>query len=217
MTERLEIKAALTVDDAGTITGIAWPFGSPDRVGDVIEKGAFTSPEILPMLFAHDQGQVIGVWDEISETPDGLTVSPFFEFFEDHGEESTFTACMDTAGIEPPVFTDDSGPKSATGEIEKIFDEDPEPSVYHGRTNSLARAEIMVGQLIDAAAALARIVNDYKRHEIDARISEIEQSDLSGPDAKKKAFADMAELKKMRDQLDKQVRWTFPQWKVMGE
>lgn len=74
MTERLEIKAALTVDDAGTITGIAWPFGSPDRVGDVIEKGAFTSPEILPMLFAHDQGQVIGVWDEISETPDGLTV-----------------------------------------------------------------------------------------------------------------------------------------------
>lgn len=74
MTERLEIKAALTVDDAGTITGIAWPFGSPDRVGDVIEKGAFASPEVLPMLFAHDQGQVIGVWDEISETPDGLTV-----------------------------------------------------------------------------------------------------------------------------------------------
>lgn len=74
MSERLEIKAALTVDDAGTITGIAWPFGSPDRVGDVIEKGAFTSPEVLPMLFAHDQAQVIGVWDELSETPNGLTV-----------------------------------------------------------------------------------------------------------------------------------------------
>lgn len=74
MTDRLEIKAALTVDDAGTITGIAWPFGSPDRVGDVIEKGAIASPEVLPMLFAHDQAQVIGVWDEITETPDGLTV-----------------------------------------------------------------------------------------------------------------------------------------------
>ncbi|MBP2446376.1 phage major capsid protein [Rhizobium leguminosarum] len=74
MSERLEFKAALTVDDAGTITGIAWPFGSPDRVGDVIEKGAFASPEVLPMLFAHDQGQVIGVWDQIEETPDGLTV-----------------------------------------------------------------------------------------------------------------------------------------------
>ncbi|RFB95342.1 capsid protein [Rhizobium leguminosarum bv. trifolii] len=74
MSERLEIKAALTVDDAGTITGIAWPFGSPDRVGDVIEKGAITSPDVLPMLFAHDQAQVIGVWDQIEETPDGLTV-----------------------------------------------------------------------------------------------------------------------------------------------
>lgn len=74
MSEHLEFKAALTVDDAGTITGIAWPFGSPDRVGDVIEKGAFASPEVLPMLFAHDQGQVIGVWDQIEETPDGLTV-----------------------------------------------------------------------------------------------------------------------------------------------
>ncbi|UXT48181.1 phage major capsid protein [Agrobacterium tumefaciens] len=74
MTDRLEIKAALTVDDAGTITGLAWPFGSPDRVGDVIEKGAIASPEVLPMLFAHDQAQVIGVWDEIAETADGLTV-----------------------------------------------------------------------------------------------------------------------------------------------
>lgn len=74
MSERLEIKAALTVDDAGTITGIAWPFGSPDRAGDVIGKGAMTFPDALPMLFAHDQTQPIGVWNEINETPDGLTV-----------------------------------------------------------------------------------------------------------------------------------------------
>jgi HK97 family phage major capsid protein/HK97 family phage prohead protease len=74
MTDRREIKAALTIDDAGTITGMAWPFGSPDRVGDVIERGAIHSPEVLPMLFAHDQAQVIGVWDQIEETPDGLTV-----------------------------------------------------------------------------------------------------------------------------------------------
>ncbi|MCS3740235.1 phage major capsid protein [Rhizobium sp. BK661] len=74
MTERLEIKAALTVDDTGEISGIAWPFGSPDRVGDLIEKGAITAPATVPMLFAHDQGQVIGVWDSITETNDGLTV-----------------------------------------------------------------------------------------------------------------------------------------------
>lgn len=71
---RIEIKAALSVDDAGTITGTAWPFGSADRVGDLIEKGAFSSPARLPMLFAHDQGQAIGVWDSISETAQGLTV-----------------------------------------------------------------------------------------------------------------------------------------------
>ncbi|GAA4111147.1 phage major capsid protein [Aminobacter aganoensis] len=74
MTERLEIKAALTVDDTGEITGLAWPFGSPDRVGDVIEKGAFTAPTSVPMLFAHDQRDTIGVWDQITETAEGLTV-----------------------------------------------------------------------------------------------------------------------------------------------
>lgn len=75
MSQIIEIKAALTVTDAGEITGVAWPFGSPDRVGDVIEKGAFdTAPATLPMLFAHDQGQVVGLWDHIAETPEGLTV-----------------------------------------------------------------------------------------------------------------------------------------------
>ena len=72
--DKLEFKAALSVDDAGTITGTAWPFGSADRVGDLIQKGAFTSPPILPMLFAHDQAQAIGVWDSITETSEGLTV-----------------------------------------------------------------------------------------------------------------------------------------------
>lgn len=70
----LETKADFTVTDAGEITGIAWPFGSPDRVGDVIEKGSFTAPANLPMLFAHDQSQVIGVWDSITETAQGLIV-----------------------------------------------------------------------------------------------------------------------------------------------
>ncbi|WP_241560643.1 phage major capsid protein [Paenirhodobacter populi] len=73
--DRIEIKAQLTVDDAGTITGIAWPFGSADRVGDVIEKGAFASAAVpLPMLDTHDQAKAVGVWNEINETPEGLTV-----------------------------------------------------------------------------------------------------------------------------------------------
>tara|TARA_R110002049_G_scaffold10127_1_gene50175 strand:- start:136697 stop:138253 length:1557 start_codon:yes stop_codon:yes gene_type:complete len=74
MTTRLEFKADLTVTPEGLIEGIAWPFGSADRSGDVIEKGAITAPTSLPMLFAHDQGQVIGVWDQIGETDQGLIV-----------------------------------------------------------------------------------------------------------------------------------------------
>jgi HK97 family phage major capsid protein/HK97 family phage prohead protease len=74
MTDRIEFKASLSVTDTGEITGMAWPFGEPDRVGDVIEKGAIMSPETLPMLFAHDQAQVIGVWDDIEETDEGLSV-----------------------------------------------------------------------------------------------------------------------------------------------
>lgn len=71
---RLEFKAALSVSDAGEITGLAWPFGSADRVGDVIEKGAFAIPSRLPMLFAHDQAQAIGVWESVSEGSEGLQV-----------------------------------------------------------------------------------------------------------------------------------------------
>jgi HK97 family phage major capsid protein/HK97 family phage prohead protease len=72
--QKLEFKAALSVSDAGEITGLAWPFGTPDRVGDLIEKGAFNTPARVPMLFAHDQAQPIGVWESLTETAEGLQV-----------------------------------------------------------------------------------------------------------------------------------------------
>ena len=72
---RIECKAQITVDEAGAVSGIAWPFGTPDRVGDVIEKGAFAKAlPPLPMLASHDQKDTVGVWDEIAETAEGLTV-----------------------------------------------------------------------------------------------------------------------------------------------
>lgn len=72
--QRLEIKSQFGVDDTGAITGKAWVFGTADRMGDIIEKGAFISSSQLPMLFAHDPAEPIGVWDEIAETDDGLSV-----------------------------------------------------------------------------------------------------------------------------------------------
>ncbi len=76
MTLRIDCKAALSLsaDDAsGAIQAIAWPFDTPDRVGDMIERGAFKSAALpLPMLFSHDFKDPIGVWEEATEQPDGL-------------------------------------------------------------------------------------------------------------------------------------------------
>lgn len=72
----LECKADIAVDDAGAISGVAWPFGSADRLGDMIKPGAFkgaVSP--LPMLFAHDPLDPVGAWDVIAEKSDGLHVA----------------------------------------------------------------------------------------------------------------------------------------------
>jgi hypothetical protein len=138
--------------------------------------------------------------------------SPFHEFFGDQGYDLDFELPLALAGIEPPRFEDDRGPEAFVLADETVGVEDP----FSGATGSLGRAEIMVGCLIDSAMSLAKKVNEYKRKEINARLAEIEASDLSEPAAKKAALQDAARLHKMLDQLDKQVRWTFPQWKVMG-
>jgi hypothetical protein len=134
---------------------------------------------------------------------------PFFETDFD----GDFDLPLSLAGIIAPTFDDDRGPKDfvlngATDGVEGAF-----ASVSRG---SLGRAEVTIGSLIDSAVELARHVNRYKRSEIEARIAEIEARDLSDPETKKAAFKDMTRLNKMLDQLDKQVRWTFPQWKVTG-
>lgn len=73
--DKLEIKATLSVTDTGEIIGNAWPFGSADSVGDIITKGAFNfAVEHMPMLYGHNPDDLIGTWDELKETADGLVV-----------------------------------------------------------------------------------------------------------------------------------------------
>ncbi len=73
--DRLEFKTSLTIADEGSVTGLAWPFGTPDRVGDVIQKGAFAkAAPPVPMLFSHDPNDPVGVWDSVEEATDGLRV-----------------------------------------------------------------------------------------------------------------------------------------------
>lgn len=75
MAHKLEVKVALSADDNGELNGTAWPFGIPDRVGDMIEKGAFAGAQLpIPMLFSHRADEPIGVWTSIDETPQGLVV-----------------------------------------------------------------------------------------------------------------------------------------------
>ena len=70
--DRLFIETKLSADDDGMIEGLAWPFASPDRVGDVITKGAFAKAVMpLPMLFGHDANDPVGAWSEGEERDDG--------------------------------------------------------------------------------------------------------------------------------------------------
>ncbi|MEP9372578.1 HK97 family phage prohead protease [Mesorhizobium sp. KR1-2] len=74
--DRLFIETKIIGDDAGAISGLAWKFGVPDRIGDMIEPGAFKGAKLpLPMLFGHDMNDPIGTWDSAEEKADGLHIT----------------------------------------------------------------------------------------------------------------------------------------------
>ncbi len=72
--DRLYLETKIMADgDDGSIAGIAWPFKAGDRLNDWIEPGAFKGTKLpIPLLFAHDQAEPLGVWSEAVEAADGL-------------------------------------------------------------------------------------------------------------------------------------------------
>jgi HK97 family phage prohead protease len=71
--ERLFVETKMLADEAGAISGLAWKFGTPDRVGDDILPGAFKGAKLpIPMLFGHDANDPVGTWDAATEKSDGL-------------------------------------------------------------------------------------------------------------------------------------------------
>lgn len=67
------VETKFAAGEDGSLEGMAWPFEQPDRVGDMIVKGAFAATSLpLPMLFGHDQNDPIGVWDVAEEDTVGL-------------------------------------------------------------------------------------------------------------------------------------------------
>ena len=80
MMDRIEVKAELHIDEkSNTVEGLAWPYASADRTGDIIVKGAI-KPLVaeVPMLLEHKTSQLIGLWTEIEDRPDGLHVKGQF-------------------------------------------------------------------------------------------------------------------------------------------
>ena len=149
--------------------------------------------------------------------PSGLFKIPFFEFFPvDDQVGSQYCQSLELAGVSPPLFEDDSGPEVTT--LDDLRDGAEETGVSNpfgsSKGNSLGRAEVLVGCLLDAAADLAFQVNAYKKSEIRARIAELEAADLSDPEVKRDALARIVDLTRMLDDLDKQVRWPLDVWKV---
>lgn len=135
--------------------------------------------------------------------------SPFHEFVGDHAYDLDFDLALSLAGIPAPEFEDNRGPEEFV--LNGVTDDVDDP--FGGAEGSVGRAEVMVGCLIDAASALAELINEYKQQEIQARLAELERSDATD---KATAINEAVKLNKMLDLLNKRVRKDFPQWKVTG-
>jgi len=73
--DRLFIETKMLADDAGAISGLAWKYDTPDRIGDIIEPGAFAKAAFpLPMLFGHDGNDPVGIWESGADKAGGWTI-----------------------------------------------------------------------------------------------------------------------------------------------
>jgi hypothetical protein len=73
------------------------------------------------------------------------------------------------------------------------------------------------GGAIMAIATLAGLVSDYKVAQIDARIAEIEKSDVTSPALKEAADKYLAQLQEVRKQFHRKNRYQFSPMEVEGE
>jgi outer membrane murein-binding lipoprotein Lpp len=111
------------------------------------------------------------------------------------------------AGFELPPFDDERDPEDFV--IDRIAF--GEGDLFGDAKGALGRAEVTIGLLMDAALHLAGAVNQYKRNELQSRLSELEQPDKMERPA---AIREAVRLSKMLDQLDKNVRRDLPQWMI---
>lgn len=138
--------------------------------------------------------------------------TPFFEFLED-SDWSDVELCFELIGVEPPMFEDDRGPADVANDACFSTEED-RVEAFKSSEKSIGRAEVMVDMLLDAAQELSAMINKFKLRELQKRREELEQSDWSDPEQRSKALADAAEISRLQDELQKNVRRTFQTWRV---
>jgi HK97 family phage major capsid protein/HK97 family phage prohead protease len=119
MMETIVTKARVSISDAGEIEGVAWLFGQPDSVGDMIEPGSISFAKSVPMVREHDEGAVVGIWSAFAEDTEKLTVKG--SLFVD--------------GIAPArKAREEVKAQKVTGLSLKFMPEKAEPNAHGGRT-----------------------------------------------------------------------------------
>lgn len=85
-TKFCRFEEGVDIEKGGVITGYASLFNACDQGGDVVQKGAYAASlkalagkgRSIKMLWQHDPGQPIGIWDEVREDTRGLFVKGRF-------------------------------------------------------------------------------------------------------------------------------------------
>ena len=109
------------------------------------------------------------------------------------------------AGVTLPALATDEWPE---------FEEYGLQSSGVENRGSISKAEFLAGALHDALSVLTAKLNRFKREEIEARIAELENADLSAPHMKRRALEEIVELKRIKARLAKSVRLTFPAYEI---
>lgn len=143
---------------------------------------------------------------------------PFHEWLEDTGgANADWDSAMmelDAAGLDVIEIVDDLGPRSKSGMIELTRRDEDGYDPYAGYLGSIGQLESVIDCLVTAAQAFALIANRYKLSQLKLKIAEIESRDLSEPENRKAALAELVQINKIQELLQKQIRITFQPWKV---
>lgn len=142
--------------------------------------------------------------------------TPFFKFVEDHPEWSEIQFLLEMIGLEPPSFEDDTGPHDHVNEGLELSEETTDQSFEGFERTSAGRAEAIAGFLIATGTMLARLINEYKREELERRLQKIQAQDVSDPKKRAKLFEDAIHVSKLLEELKKNTRQDVPMYQLKG-